>query len=135
MAAVGAFSGLRFCAEEHALALPVETSGWKIAAPQTCMKPVPPAMKVWRGTAGARSVFTADYAGSPPMKLTIYYMPSEFASAFDAEQKWSPQPGKRSFFKGSYFGVVEGDGADRLVLERFVGAIEAALPAGSEWHH
>jgi hypothetical protein len=51
------------------------------------------------------------------MTLTIYFMPNEFASAFDAAQKWQPQPGKMSFFKGRYFGVVE------------------ASAAGGEWHH
>ena len=133
--AVGAFSGLRFCGEEHAFALPTDPGGWKIAATQNCVKPVPAAMKTWRGTAGARIVCTAEYVGSPPMKLTVYYMPNEFASAFDAAQKWSPEPGKMSFFKGSYFGVAESEGADRFALERFILAVEATLPAGSEWHH
>ncbi len=40
-----------------------------------------------------------------------------------------------SFFKGRRFGVVESVNADPLVLERFVLAVEAALPPGDEWHH
>jgi hypothetical protein len=135
MAAVGAFSGLRFCAEEHAIALPTAPDGWKITGSQRCVKPVPTELKTWRGTAGARSVCTADYGGAPPMHLTIYFMPNEFASAFDAEQKWTPQAGKMAFFKGSYFGVVESAVDDRAALDRFIVAIEAGLPAGSEWHH
>jgi hypothetical protein len=39
------------------------------------------------------------------------------------------------FFKGSYFGVVESPEADRATLDRFVVAIEAGLPPGSEFHH
>jgi hypothetical protein len=63
-------------------------------------------------------------------------MPNDFASAFDAAQKWQPQPGKMSFFQGSYFGVVEAAGADPFTLERFVVALEATLPPSkSEWHH
>jgi hypothetical protein len=133
--AVGLFSGQRFCAEKPALALPPDPAGWKIAAPQNCVKPVPAEWKAWRGTAGARRACRAAYAGSLPMTLTIYDMPDEFASAFDAAQKWQPQPGKMAFFQGRYFGVVESPGADRFALERFLVAVEATLPAGSEWHH
>jgi hypothetical protein len=132
-AVVAILSGQRFCAEEPALALPGEPAGWKLTAPQNCLKPVPAGLKVWRGTAGARSVCRAEYAGSPPVKFTIYDMPNEFASAFDAAQKWQPQAGKMAFFKGRYFGVAESPDADRVTLERFVVAVEATLPAGNEW--
>jgi hypothetical protein len=135
VAVVGLFSGERFCAEEHALALPSDPAGWKLTAPQTCVKPVPADWRVWRGTAGAARACRAEYTGSPPMSLTIYDMPNEFASAFDAAQKWQPQPGKMAFFKGRYFGTVESPAADRFALERFVLAVESTLPAGNEWHH
>lgn len=131
--AIGVFSGQRSCAEP-VLALPPAADGWTLTAPQNCVKPVPASLLVWRGTAGARQACVAEYTGAPPMKLSIYDMPSEFASAFDAAQKWSPQPGKMSFFKGQYFGVVESPSADGHTLERFVLAMEAALPAGNEGH-
>jgi hypothetical protein len=92
-------------------------------------------MLISRGTAGARSACAAEYAGSPAMKLTLFYMPNEFAGAFDAAQKFEPKPGKMGFHKGSYFGIAESPGTDRQTLERFVVAVEATLPPGTEWHH
>ena len=134
-AVIGIFSGQRFCTAESALTLPAAANGWKLAAPPGCVKPVPAELKIWRGTEGAHTVCRAEYAGSPPMKLTIYDMPNEFASAFDAAQKWQPQAGRMGFFQGRYFGVVESPEADRNTLHRFVLAIEAALPPGAEFHH
>jgi hypothetical protein len=132
---IGVFSGQRSCAQEPAFALPPAADGWTLTPPQTCHKPVPAEYKTWRGTQGAHRVCRGEYVGSPAMKLTIYDMPNEFASAFDAAQKWQPQPGKMGFFKGRYFGVVESPDADRRTIERFLLAVEATLPAGSEWHH
>ena len=134
-AGIGIFANQRFRAEEAVLALPPAAGGWMFSAGQKCDQPVPAELQLWRGTAGARSVCRADYSGSPPMKLTIYYMPNQFAGAFDAAQKWQAQPGKMSFFKGQYFGVVESPNADAFTLERFVLAVEATLPRGDEWHH
>jgi len=134
-AALGIFANQRFCAAEAVLALPLSADAWKLQGNQQCDKPVPPSLQLWRGTAGARSVCRAEYAGEPPVRLTLYYMPNQFASAFDAAQKWQPRPGKMSFFKGQYFGVAESAGAGPFVLERFVLAVEAALPPGDEWHH
>ena len=134
-AAIIALAGQRFCAKEAVLTLPRTAAGWTLASPARCTTPVPPELQRWRGTNGARLVCAGDYTGPLPVTLTIYYMPSEFASAFDAAQKWQPQPGKMSFFKGSYFGVVESSGADGFTLERFVLAVESTLPSGSEWHH
>ncbi|MCU1236622.1 MAG: hypothetical protein JWP63_4589, partial [Candidatus Solibacter sp.] len=96
---------------------PESAAGWTLTSPPRCTTPVPPELQRWRGTNGARTVCLGDYTGAPPMTLPIYCMPNEFASAFDAAQKWQPQPGKMSFFKGRYFGVVE------------------ASAAGGEWHH
>jgi hypothetical protein len=133
--AIGVLSSQRSCAAEPALALPPSADTWKLTAPPNCVKPVPAEWKLWRGTAGASRACRGGYAGSPPMTITIYDMPNEFTSAFDAAQKWQPQPGKMAFFKARYFGVVESPDADRLVLERFVAAVESTLPAGNEWHH
>jgi hypothetical protein len=66
------------------------------------------------------------------MTLTIYDMPAWGESAFDAWQKWQTQPGKMSFYKGRYFGVVESPNADMNTLNRFTVSIESALPPGSE---
>jgi hypothetical protein len=107
---------------------------WKLAAAAICKTPVPREMLISRGTEGARSACSAEYAGSPAMKLTLFYMPNEFAGAFDAAQKFEQRPGAMGFFKGSYFGVVESAEADRATLERFVVAFEAALPPGNEFH-
>jgi hypothetical protein len=66
------------------------------------------------------------------MTLTIYDMRAWGGSAFDAWQKWQTEPGKMSFYKGRYFGVVESPTADMNTLNRFTVAIESALPSGSE---
>ena len=114
---LGVFANQRFFTADPVLSLP------------------PAALHLWRGTAGAQSVCRGDYAGSPPLKLTLYYMPNQFAGAFDAAQQWQSRPGMMSLFRGSYFGVVESVNAEPLVLERLVLAVEAALPPGDEWHH
>ena len=125
----------RFFAKTPTITLPNLAAGWALAAPANCFTPVPVEFKRWRGTEGAGTVCRGDYTGTPRISVTLYYMPSEFASAFDAAQKWQSQPGKMSFFQGAYFGVVESAGADAPTLERFVLAVEASLPKGSEWHH
>jgi hypothetical protein len=109
--------------------LPATAAGWILASPQDCAKPQ---FRNLRGTGGARRVCRGEYRGSPQMTLTIYDMPEWGASAFDAWQKWQTQPGKMSFYKGRYFGVVESSNADRNALNRFTVAIESALPPGSE---
>jgi hypothetical protein len=114
---------------------PASVGDWKLAAPATCKAPVPHEMLISRGTEGARSACSAEYVGTPAMKLMLYYMPNEFAGAFDAAQKYEQRAGRMGFFKGSYFGVVESPEADRATLDRFVVAIEAGLPPGSEFHH
>ena len=123
------------CDTARPLTAPPSAGDWKLAAPAVCKTPVPADMQISRGTAGARSACAAHYAGSPAMKLTLFYMPNEFAGAFDAAQKFESKPGKMSFYKGSYFGIAESPGAGRQELERFVVAVEATLPRGTEWHH
>jgi hypothetical protein len=113
---------------------PSSIGDWKLAAPATCKSPVPAEMLISRGTEGARSACSAEYAGSPAMKLTLFYMPNEFAGAFDAAQKFEQRSGRMGFFKGSYFGVVESSAADHTTLERFVVGFEAVLPPGNEFH-
>jgi hypothetical protein len=99
------------------------------------MKPVPPDRIVWPGTAAARQIGRAEYAGQPPMTLSLYDMPGgQGANAFDAAQKFPPQAGKMGFFQGNYFGVAESPGADRATLDRFVVALESHLPPGNEFH-
>src|SRR5580700_7142300 len=105
--------------------LPVIAAGWTLAFPQDCEKPVPVEFRNLRGTAGARRVCRGEYRGSPQMTLTIYDMPAWGESAFDAWQKSQTQPGKMSFYKGRYFGVVESPNADRNTLNRFTVAIES----------
>jgi hypothetical protein len=132
---LGVFANQHFFTADPVLSLPPAAAGWTVNPGQKCDKPVPAALHLWRGTDGAQSVCRGDYAGSPPLKLTLYYMPNQFAGASDAAQKWQSRPHMMSFFRGSYFGVVESVNADPLVLERFVLAVEAALPPGDEWHH
>jgi len=122
--------------------LPAVAAGWTLSSPQDCAKPVPAQLRnqrgtdwrgtEWRGTAGARQVCRGEYLGLPQMTLTIYDMREWGASAFDAWQKWQTQPGKMSFYKGGYFGVVESPNADMNALNRFAVAIESVLPPGSE---
>jgi hypothetical protein len=112
--------------------LPATAAGWILSSPQDCAKPVPAQLRSLRGTAGARRVCHGEYGGSPQMTLTMYEMPQWGGSAFDAWQKWQAQPGKMSFYKGRYFGVVESPGADMDALNRFTVAVESALPPASE---
>ena len=123
------------CKAQTALNVPVAVGAWKLAAPPDCVKPVPAELLLWRGTAGARQVCRAEYAGPALMKLALYDMPElPGANAFDAEQKFPVQPGKMGFFQGHYFGVVESPDADRAMLDRFVVALEFHLPLGNEFH-
>ena len=131
-AVIGIASEQHSCAAPN-VTLPSTAAEWSLAAPQECAKHTPAGPQVWRGTSGARQVCRATYSGSPEMALTLYDMPeSPGATAFDALQKWRIQPGKMAFYKGGYFGVVESAAADRDTLNRFVTAVEAALPPGGE---
>ena len=112
--------------------LPAIAAGWTLASHQDCAKPVPAQLRNLRGTEGARGVCSGEYRGSPQVTGTIYDMPAWGRSAFDAWQKWQTQPGKMSFYKGRYFGVVESPNADMNTLSRFTVAIEQTLPPGSE---
>jgi hypothetical protein len=85
---IAIFAHQRFGAEPL-LALPFTAGEWKLAAPQSCLKPVPAELLQWRGTTGARQVCRAVYDGDPSMKLTLYDMPEvPGATAFDAGQKF-----------------------------------------------
>jgi hypothetical protein len=116
------------------LALPATAAQWTLRSPQDWKHSVPSELQIWPGTRQARQVCRAEYGGSPPMRLTIYYMPGwSGATAFDALQKWQRQPGKMAFYKGHYFGVVESGDSDRNALNRFTAAVESSLPAGAEF--
>jgi hypothetical protein len=114
--------------------LPRVADTWTLSGAADCRKYLTAEIREWRGVSGARRVCRADYAGSPPMRLTLLDMPgSPGATAFDAWQKWRPaQPGKMGFYKGRFFGVVESRRADREALNLFTSAVEKSLPGGSE---
>jgi len=100
-----------------------------------CLTPVPASLLIWRGTGQARRVCRAEYDGSPPMSLTVYYLPGwSGATAWDAFQKWQRRPGKMAFEKGHYFGVVESANSDESALNRFTAAVEQSLPGTTELH-
>jgi hypothetical protein len=54
------------------------------------------------------------------------------ATAFDALQKWQPQPGRMAFYQGDLFGVVESPDATNESLNRFILSLESQLPPGDE---
>ncbi len=112
-------------------ALPPAPAGWKLVE-QGTLNPSPREKPAWSGTSGALKAWRATYAGTPPMKLTLYRMPWSPGSAWDAIQEWRPRPGAMAFAKGSYFGVAESAGADQQTLRRFAQGVTAALPPGSE---
>jgi len=110
---------------------PPATAGeWKLSAPAECGAMAPADVRSWRGIAGARRICRAEYAGSPPMRLTLIEMPGDpGATAFDAFQKWGPaRQGAECFFRGRYFGVVEAAGAEPAALRRYLDALDHALP-------
>jgi hypothetical protein len=109
---------------------------WTLSGTAQSTKDFPSEIRQWRGISGARRICRAEYAGSPPMRLTLLEMPeSPGATAFDAFQKWPPgQPGKIGFFRGRFFGVVESPTADRDTLNVFTSALEKNLPKGNEGH-
>jgi hypothetical protein len=127
------------CSEQPSCATPnfvlsANAAEWKLRSPQDCSNPTPAELQIWSGTTHASRVCRAEYEGSPPMKLTVYYMPGwSGATAFDAFQKWQRQPGKMAFYKGHYFGVVESPQGDRDALNRFTRSVESALPGGAEF--
>jgi hypothetical protein len=117
------------------LALPSAVDGWNLAGFQNCAKPVPAELRILHGARGARQVCSAEYEGSPEMRLTIYDMPGwPGGTAFGTFQGWQAKPGTMAFYKGNYFGVVEAPKADIKTLNRFTIAVEAALPPGAEGH-
>ena len=89
-------------------------------------------MRSWRGTESALKAWHATYEGTPQITLTIFEMPLYPGGAFDALQKWHPQPGTMAFFKDRYFGVAESPVADEATLHRFVHAVAASLPGRAE---
>ena len=111
--------------------LPPAPAEWKLVD-QTVLQSPWHERKAWNGTSGALKVWRADYAGNPPMVLTLYQMPWSPGSAWDAIQEWRTLPGAMAFAKGRYFGVAESPGAEGGTLKRFVQAVTATLPPGSE---
>ena len=96
---------------------PTQAAGWTLEAP-------PDAAADLNGSQGA---WTARYSGQPPLRVTVYRMSSQTA-AFAQVQNWRPEPSKLAFYKGSYFGIAEGDGADHATLNRFASAVQEAFP-------
>lgn len=111
---------------------PAAIEGWKLAVPGQCGKVLPADARNWRGIAAARRVCRAQYAGTPPVRLTLFDMPDyPGASPFDAWQKWPPnQPGKIGFYAGRFFGVAESEVAGPAALDRFAVALARALTGG-----
>jgi len=118
---------------------PAAISGWRLAAAAECGNSAPPDARFWRGVAGARRVCRAEYAGDPPMRLTLFDMPGYPVGpgAFDAFQKWTPdQPARIGFFAGRFFGVAESPRNDRQALNRFADAVARSLTGaapGGKW--
>lgn len=105
--------------EDSAPALPAQNGRWTLAGVAT---PVPDRV------GAAKAAWRATYAGTPPVTLTVYGMPSE-TNAFDALQRWRPAPGKLAFYKGRYFCIAESDGAAFPDLNAFTTGLQASLPA------
>jgi len=101
--------------------LPPTPAEWKLVD-QAVLKPSSGGLQAWRGI----------YDGAPPMTLTLYQLPWSPGSAWDAIQEWRPRPGAMAFAKGSYFGVAVSPGGGHDDLKRFVQAVTATLPPGSE---
>jgi hypothetical protein len=106
--------------------LPPTPAQWKLGS-HAVYKPVPAEFKTWRGTDGAVRVWRATYEGDPPIALTVYQMPWSPGGAWDAIQKWRPQPGKLAFAKSHYFGVAEAANASPETLKRFVESVTAGI--------
>lgn len=133
VSAIGVAAEQRSCAAS-ALTPPAIAAEWKLSSAVDCEKPVPSKFQIWDGTRGARRVCRATYDGGPvPITLTLFEMSGRpGASPFDAWQRARVEPGKMSFYKGAFFGVAQAPEADKPTLDRFVVAIEAALPRGGE---
>jgi hypothetical protein len=79
------------------------------------------------GISGSEGAWTARYSGKPPMRVTVYLMPSQ-TGAFAQVQSWRAEPNKLAFYKGRTSASSEGEGADHAALNRFANAIKGALP-------
>jgi hypothetical protein len=112
-------------------ALPPTPAEWKLVG-QTVLKPLSRERPAWSGTSGALKAWRGIYDGAPPITLTLYLLPWSPGSAWDAIQEWRPLPGAMAFAKGNYFGVAASPGAGQGALKRFVQAVTATLPPGSE---
>lgn len=79
------------------------------------------------GVSGSEGAWVARYSGKPPVRVTVFRMPSQ-TGAFAQVQNWRAEPNKLAFYEGRYFGIVEGDGATHAVLNRVANAIKDGLP-------
>ena len=124
VAAVVGLADLVFIPQSYSL--PPAPAGWKLAS-HAVYKPVPAEFKQWRGTEGALRLWRAAYEGDPPIVLSLYQMPWSPGGAWDAIQKWRPQPGKLAFAKNHYFGVAEATNASPETLKRFVDSVTRGI--------
>jgi len=68
----------------------------------------------------------AVYSGPGAVTVTLTEMQSS-GNAFEAIQKWKPEPGRVPFQKDKYFGVAESKDLDSKALIAFVAALEKEL--------
>jgi hypothetical protein len=105
---------------------PQMAGGWSIVGSKTCAKPAAANFPLWPGTSGARQVCRAEYAGSPPITLTIYNM--DEGSAFGPFQEWetgAKPHGKALFrFRDDLY-IEESPNADMNTLQHFAVAVLA----------
>ncbi|MEO8025014.1 MAG: hypothetical protein ABI823_00990 [Bryobacteraceae bacterium] len=71
---------------------------------------------------GLRAVYT----GPATVTVTLTEMQSS-GNAFEAIQKWKPEPGRVPFQKDKYFGVAESKDLDTKALIAFVADLEKTL--------
>jgi hypothetical protein len=76
---------------------------------------------------GLHQAIRAVYEGNGSVTVRLFEMKVE-ASAFELVQKWRPQDGL-AMYKGPYFFVAEGKGADQATLASFLHAFQQELKA------
>lgn len=102
--------------QKPAFTFPADVAGWKLAAEPSAASAYPNAQQGWRAT----------YTGDPALTISVYKMLP--GTAFDAAQRWRSEPGKRIFYSGDYFAIVETAG-DLNRATPFAIAFKKLMPA------
>lgn len=95
---------------------------WKLQGTKTLPAEESPAIV---RSLGLRQAITATYQGTGRIVIRVFEMNVE-ASAFELIQKWQQRDGL-AIYKGPYFVVARGEGADQATVASFLQALQQEM--------